>query len=131
MPNKKTNTYITIRVSEAEKKHFEAMASSMEVPVAEMLRYELQDHYLTIKRNQDLSRLKEVIKDKKSDSAVENRLELLKEIVVNVNMAVRWYKNKIKAYQRQINRLESLEKNTMEFENKALEILEKNGINGK
>lgn len=123
MNEKKNTGYITVRVNDDEKKYFEAMAKGMEVPVSEMLRYELQDHYLAIQRNTAMTELKEVIKDKTSENAVENRLDILKNIVVNVNMAIRWYKNKIKAYERQIKRLESLEKNTLEFENKALEIL--------
>ena len=123
MKNKKSTGYITIRVNEAEKKHFEAMAKSMEIPVSEALRYELQNHYLGIEREQAMAELKEIIKDKKSENGVEKRLDTLKKIVVNVNMAVQWYRNKIKAYERQIRRLESLEKNTREFEVKALEIL--------
>jgi antitoxin component of RelBE/YafQ-DinJ toxin-antitoxin module len=125
MKNKKSTGYITIRVNDSEKKHFEAMAKSMEVPVSEALRYELQNHYLGIERDQALEELKAIIKDKKAENGVEKRLDILKKIVVNVNMSVQWYKNKIKAYDRQIRRLESLEKNTREFEVKALEILSK------
>lgn len=114
---------INFRVSEAEKHWFESAARRMEESLAGLFRYEMKDHFIAIEREQLLQELKENSVAEDSSAKDERRAELLRRMLLINGEALRWYKNKIKAYQRQIDRLEKTQRGYEQFEQKMQELL--------
>ena len=115
---------INIRVSEAEKRYFTEAAETGGYSLSDFLRYELQEHYLERERAEILQRLKANASGPESADRDARRAEHLKQLLLNISAALRWYRNKIKHFNRQVDRLEKTRAGFEQFEAKMQNLLE-------
>ena len=114
--------YLTIRVTSEEKEWFESIAAASEMSVSAFLRYELETHYRELERKKLLAELKRLVAEK-PENWDRQRLELLHDLTRNATSALRWIKNRMKHYGRQVKRLEQFTRGIDDLERKALETL--------
>lgn len=117
MKNTETKS-INFRVSPDEKEHFESMARQIDENLTGLFRYELANHFLTIERNKVVEDLKGNTTSAENEQRDAHRAELLKQLFLNLRKSLRWYKNKMKSFQRELNRLEQMQKGFEQFEQK-------------
>jgi hypothetical protein len=121
-PAKETKT-ITVRVSEEEKLYLEKIAEAHEMTMSELVRDQMKHLYLARERGILLKQLKANTKEKDDLNRGTQRAELLRSTMLNISTSLNWFRNKVKHSQREINRLESTQKNYQKFEQKMQEEL--------
>lgn len=114
--------YLTIRVSAEEKKWFESIAEKAEMSVSALLRYELEPLYKELERSQQMKELKAVV-SKRDENWEQERLDLLHNLTHNATSTVRWIKNRMKHYERQVKRLEQFTRGVDDLQQKAMDTL--------
>jgi hypothetical protein len=120
----KTQQAINFRVNKSEREHFEKAAAELDESIAGLFRYLLSDHFLSIERNQLIDELKHNTKADTPEIRDNQRAEILKKLYLNLRTSLRWYKNKTKAYNRQIARLEKLQQGFQQFEDQVKNVLD-------
>ena len=123
MSPKEASKTITIRVTEEEKLYIEMIAESSEMTLSELIRYQMRNIYLARERGILLKKLKANATERDEVKRGVQRAELLKDTMLNISTSLNWYRNKVKHSQREINRLESTQKNYQKFEQKMQEEL--------